>query len=136
MTPINDAVDDSPKSYYNEKLRVTRCLIERVNGLLKMRFRCLLKHRVLHYEPIMAAKIIKACSVLHNMCIVHNVPEASLDPEDENPDYGIYQPQNIVNRAWVGRVNVELEAVRRIQRQVVNMLNQRRQQQDNININI
>lgn len=32
------------------------------------RFRCLLHHRTLHYNPAMAAKIIIACCVLHNMC--------------------------------------------------------------------
>ncbi|CAH1995307.1 unnamed protein product [Acanthoscelides obtectus] len=39
------------------------------SGVLKNRFRCLLKDRVLHYAPFRAGQIINATSVLHNMCV-------------------------------------------------------------------
>ena len=48
-----------------------------------MRFRCLLKDRVLHYAPEYATKIIMACVVLHNMCLEYNVPL----PEDCNAEH-------------------------------------------------
>lgn len=83
MTPISnpEPQPNSPEAAYNRGQQRVRSLIERCNGLLKMRFRCLLKHRVLHYTPIMASKIIKACVVLHNMCIAYNVPAPEEDEE-------------------------------------------------------
>lgn len=54
---------------YNAAHSKGRCVIERVNGILKSRFRCLLRHRTLHYAPEMAGLIINACAILHNMCI-------------------------------------------------------------------
>ncbi|KAB0795817.1 hypothetical protein PPYR_09878, partial [Photinus pyralis] len=47
-------------------------IIERTNGLLKQRFRCLLKHRTLHYAPERAAQIIYAAAIMHNLCIDRN----------------------------------------------------------------
>lgn len=85
-------MDGTPEARYNTQLCSARSLIERCNGLLKMRFRCLLKHRVLHYTPTMAGKIINACCVLHNMCIHNNIPEP--DEEDENIDLGMYAMPN------------------------------------------
>ncbi|KAJ8973094.1 hypothetical protein NQ317_010787 [Molorchus minor] len=41
-----------------------RSIIERCNGVLKNRFRCLLEHSVLHYIPEVVANIVKACVVL------------------------------------------------------------------------
>lgn len=58
MTPIINAREGSPEAAYNNNHRRCRSLIERCNGLLKMRFRCLLKHRALHYTPPVASKII------------------------------------------------------------------------------
>lgn len=73
MTPI-DAAENSPEASYNKKQMRCRSLIEQCNGVLKMRFRCLLKHRILHYSPPTAAKIINTCAVLHNICVSENVP--------------------------------------------------------------
>ncbi len=50
-----------------------RNVVERCNGLLKGRFRCLLKHRTMHYQPSVASKIINACACLHNWCIENNI---------------------------------------------------------------
>ena len=131
MTTINEVEDNTPEFYYNNRLKTVSSLIERVNGVLKMRFRYLLKQRVLHYKPMMAAKIVNACCVLHNMFIANNVPEPPLDAEDENQDYGLYPPEQLRDEARVGRVNPELEAGRRVQGQVIRMLSQRRQQRQN-----
>lgn len=64
LTPVMNAEPNSPEDRYNRAQRQIRSLIERTNGLLKSRFRCLLKHRVLHYKPDVASRIINACVVL------------------------------------------------------------------------
>ncbi|KAF0713126.1 putative nuclease HARBI1, partial [Aphis craccivora] len=69
MTPLNHYEPNTAEARYNHRFKHVRCLIERCDGLLKMRFRCLLKHRVLHYSPLKASKIVNACAVLHNMCV-------------------------------------------------------------------
>nr|CAI5842432.1 unnamed protein product [Callosobruchus analis] len=53
---------------------LARNTVERCIGLLKARWRCLLVHRVLHYDPHMVAKIINACAVLHNLCNRNQTP--------------------------------------------------------------
>lgn len=64
--------------------------MERCIGILKKRFRCLLRYRTLEYTPEKAGQIINACAVLHNMCIRANLPpppesdEAIMVLEDEN----------------------------------------------------
>lgn len=99
MTPIDNPGPDSPEERYNNRQKSTRSLIERCNGVLKLRFRCLLKHRVLHYSPEKSSKIINACVVLHNICINNNIPPVELgeDYGDENlgeVDLGLYEPEN------------------------------------------
>lgn len=73
MTPIHNPAPGSPEERYNTAQMSIRSQIERCNGILKNRFRCLLKHRVLHYTPERASTIINACVVLHNMCISNNI---------------------------------------------------------------
>lgn len=68
MTPIVGATPGSAEEYYTKLHCVARNTIERTIGILKNRWRCLLGHRVLHYHPDTAAKIINACCVLHNIC--------------------------------------------------------------------
>jgi hypothetical protein len=84
VTPVPQ--QDTPEHRYNEVIKQIRSLIERCNGLLKARFRCCLKHRVLHYTPEMAGKIVNACVVLHNLCVDYNIPppegEEEIDPVD------------------------------------------------------
>lgn len=96
-----------------------RALIERCNGLLKMRFRCLLKHRVLHYTPQVACKIINACAVLHNTCIENNVPLLHDGEQDEWQDdmFNQYVPNN--NEEVANRVNPELAAGKGLRRRLI-----------------
>lgn len=72
LTPFENPEDNSPESRYNFSFIRARNTIERLNGVLKSRFRCLLKHRVLHYKPVTAGKIIYSCGVLHNMALRFN----------------------------------------------------------------
>lgn len=82
MTPYR-AAGNSTEAAYNTKLSQTRNIIERVIGVLKARFRCLLAARELHYAPKKVTQIINVCCALHNICIHYNI---NLDKDDENID--------------------------------------------------
>lgn len=121
LTPVNNAHPGTPEDRYNQVQRSTRSLIERCNGVLKLRFRCLLKHRVLHYAPEAASKIINSCSILHNMCIENNIPPVQFGDDNDdhllnNIDYGMYAV-NVVHNDY--RVNPDLAAGRRVQQQII-----------------
>jgi len=79
-------------------------------------FRCLLKHRVLHYHPTKASKIIKACVVLHNICIANNLPEP-IDEAIDDVDWGMYYDDE--NNLNPQQVNSNLLAGRRMQNQII-----------------
>lgn len=74
MTPFLDALNGTPEARYNNAHMRARNVVERAIGVLKMRFRCILKERSARYDPHFVCKIIKSCSVLHNMCINNNIP--------------------------------------------------------------
>ncbi|KAJ3623608.1 hypothetical protein Zmor_004405 [Zophobas morio] len=116
MTPIQNVVPNTPEGRYNESQKRTRSIIERCNGVLKMRFRCLLKHRVLHYHPEKAGKIIKVCVVLHNMCIANNVEEQE-DNDEVEVDFGMnINDEQIAHNE---RVNPQLAAGRTMQARII-----------------
>lgn len=69
LTPFSHPVNGSLESRYNTKFNSARSVVERAIGMLKGRWRCLCKQRMLHYKPTTSSKIINACSVLHNICI-------------------------------------------------------------------
>ncbi|XP_046387259.1 putative nuclease HARBI1 [Ischnura elegans] len=85
MTPILDAAEGSSEARYTRAHSQTRNCVERMFGVLKNTFRCLLRHRVLHYQPPVVSAIIVACAVLHNMRIHHNVMDR-VDVGDVQPD--------------------------------------------------
>ncbi|KAH9644707.1 hypothetical protein HF086_016415 [Spodoptera exigua] len=82
MTPVTDVTPDTPEAHYTSVHVGTRNIVERTIGLLKARFRCLLVHRVLHYAPPVAASIVNACVVLHNICNGANIPVQVLTNEE------------------------------------------------------
>jgi len=61
LTPCVNFEEGSPEGQYNMIHKNTRNVIERTNGTLKSRFRCLSKHRVLNYHPAKVAYIIFMC---------------------------------------------------------------------------
>lgn len=85
MTPIQDAPEGSPEAKYTEIHGKARSVIENTFGRLKNRWRCVSKHRTLHYKPKKCAEIIIACSVLHNIATEFGVP----DPDDEETGDGV-----------------------------------------------
>lgn len=119
LTPISNP-ETNEEERFNKRFCSIRSGIERCNGVIKNRFRCLLKHRTLHYSPTVAAKIVNACVVLHNMCITAGIPEPQEDHEDEI-DYGIYAPVALVReQRQNARVNHDLLAARELRRNIIN----------------
>ena len=83
MTPILDAANNAPEERYTTTHIRARNTIERCIGLLKQRFRCLLQHRTLHYDPVRAGKIIYSCVVLHNFINRQHEEDVEDDANDE-----------------------------------------------------
>ncbi|XP_036342226.1 putative nuclease HARBI1 [Rhagoletis pomonella] len=79
MTPYRSATEHSAESRYNSVHSKARNIVERVIGVLKSRFRCLLGARELHYDPQKINKIVNACAALHNICLHYN----TYFPEDD-----------------------------------------------------
>ena len=123
LTPLEgDYVPGTPDYNYNVAHKNTRCKIECCNGVLKNRFRCLLKHRVLHVTPYKACKIINACIVLHNMCISNNIPEPNND-DLRDVDFGMfggYEDEQQEANNIVRRINPELAEGQRSRRNLIN----------------
>lgn len=86
MTPILGAAPGSPAEYYTNQHCRVRNTVERCIGVLKSRWRCLLAHRVLHYDPVKAAKIVNACVVLHNIANAWSAPAPELPAADVDND--------------------------------------------------
>lgn len=57
---------------FNRNVRSTRGIIERVIGVLKMRFRCILGERQLRYNETKVGEIVYACATLHNFLIFNS----------------------------------------------------------------
>lgn len=100
---------------YNTIHKFTRSTIERCNATLKMRFRCLLKHRVLHYAPNKALKIIKSCVILHNLCIRNNIDLIN-EENFVNDDFGDLNVHD--HEEEIDRVNLELGVGRKLRSRV------------------
>lgn len=122
ITPFKDPLPESPEERFNNVFCRARSIIERVNGILKMRFRCLLKHRVLHYTLTTAAKIVNTCAIFHNIAIEDGLhfPEEAADILVNNPEFGLfnYEDLNKINPEKA-RVNPELAAGRNLRQQIV-----------------
>lgn len=109
MTPFRQVIPNTPEWRFNTAHASARNIIERCIGLLKTRFRCLLKERTARYKPHFVSELIKACSILHNMCIADHVAiREDINNDDEQPeqempvlienDEGVRIRYNIVHR--------------------------------------
>ncbi|KAG5860737.1 hypothetical protein JTB14_025284 [Gonioctena quinquepunctata] len=74
MTPVYGALPHTSEKLYNYSHTLGRNCIERVDGVLKGRFRCLLGERKPPYGPQKVGIIVSACCILHNDCVKWRVP--------------------------------------------------------------
>jgi hypothetical protein len=120
FTPIGNPVTEG-EMRYNRHQMSARSVVERCNGLIKMRWRCLLRHRCLHYRPEKASEIITACCVLHNMCVANNMPHPAAEAGDDQFDFGMYADADPAPAAGPANVNPILANARRLQRRLIRM---------------
>lgn len=109
MTPFIGAAENTPESRYNAAHIRARNVVERAIGVLKMRFRCLLKERVARYDPTFVSMLVTACSVLHNMCVIGGVPLIYEEEDVENEVINIPGPinaNNLLNEGQQTRNNI------------------------------
>ncbi|XP_036340840.1 putative nuclease HARBI1 [Rhagoletis pomonella] len=101
LTPHRVPNEGSTESRFNEVHSKCRNVIERTNGVLKGRWRCLLGARELHYTPKKAAKIVNVCCAIHNICIhykadfIANYEPTMDDCSDLSEQNALTQPQYI-----------------------------------------
>ncbi|KAK9745526.1 DDE superfamily endonuclease [Popillia japonica] len=96
MTPYRNPINDAEERY-NQAHISARNVVERCIGLLKMRFRCLLKERTARYAPHFVCKLVKVCAALHNMCIDASIDEELPHVENEELAGHDIVPQQIRN---------------------------------------
>ncbi|XP_022823108.1 putative nuclease HARBI1 [Spodoptera litura] len=89
MTPVLNAAAGSQEDIYTTRHIQARNCIERCFGVLKGRWRCLLNHRTLHYDPHVASKIVTACCVLHNLTVHARLPPPADVTEHHGDDDGV-----------------------------------------------
>lgn len=87
LTPYRSAEVRSPEAIFNSKHAIARNIVQRMIGVLKNRFHCLLRARQLHYKvkkskekKSKAKKIVYVCAALHNVCFEYRI-------FDNNPEY-------------------------------------------------
>lgn len=113
MTPFLNPENDSPEFRYNySHIRVRNC-IERCIGVLKNRFRCLLRERVARYSPQFVGKLVNTCAVLHNICIDFNIDIHNLD------DYNMLD-EEIYDMNYVDMANLRYQEGDLVRRNIVN----------------
>ncbi|XP_077508853.1 uncharacterized protein LOC144120365 [Amblyomma americanum] len=109
ITPIpGHHAHGSPAARFNSAHSALRSVVERTVGVLKSRLRCLQRYRELHYEPEVAAKIVAACAVLHNVCIYVRQPYLdTYDSDDPDGDTDQCEEQEIPALYRIGRSKLE-----------------------------
>lgn len=105
MTPILHPVTNN-ESRYNRAHVKGRNVIERCNVVLKSRFRCLSRFRIMNLGPTSASKIINACAILHNICVKNRLDfygaiEDGGDAGDDAPDENDSNSTNYVRAVSV-----------------------------------
>ena len=81
LTPLSNPQGQQERRY-NKLHAKSRNVVERSFGVLKGRFRCLLRHRTLHYSDKKAANIVYSCVILHNMLMKAGAVVESIEEEE------------------------------------------------------
>lgn len=80
LKPYDQPCRSRAEKVFNRQHKRLRSLIERIIGLLKGRFRCMLGERALRYDHERSANIIYTCAVLHNFLIDNGYPINDIQP--------------------------------------------------------
>ncbi|XP_045491609.1 putative nuclease HARBI1 [Colias croceus] len=108
MTPILNAEPGSRAEVYTTRHLQARNCIERCFGVLKARWRCLLKHRTLHYHPRVASEVTIACCVLHNIALDAKLPPpnnmAEQQEDGDEPSVGVGPISSNQDELMSGRI--------------------------------
>ncbi|XP_064620735.1 putative nuclease HARBI1 [Lineus longissimus] len=115
MTPYQNPANDAQERY-NTQHKHIRSIVERCNGVWKMRWRCLTKPNM--FQPAKASKIIAACGALHNFAVAHGIPigeeidedlinqqhdDPNHDPEPNVGNDGARAREDLVRRVFTRR---------------------------------
>ncbi|KAK3910180.1 Putative nuclease [Frankliniella fusca] len=93
MTPLaNPQEPGTPGAAYNKLHSKCRNPVERCNGVLKARWRCMSNDLALPYRPEKCGQIINACVVLHNILTSKRLPP----PAEDQPFQVQPEPDNLV----------------------------------------
>lgn len=122
MTPVDNAIEDSPEGRYNSLQKRARSTIERTFGVLKGRWRCLLSARELHYCPATAGQIILACCVLHNICVRAGIEAPELLQDDIDTE----RTRQVASQAASSSTSQALQAGRRARLTLIQTLERHR----------
>ena len=85
ITPFLGDPEDPASQRFNSAHSKTRCIVEQTFGILKTRFYCL-KTGLRIKDMTLAAKIIIACGVLHNICLLHGEVTSIDDMQLDGPN--------------------------------------------------
>ena len=98
LIPVRNPTTRAEERFNSVHMHARSC-VERCNGVLKMRWRCLTKPVM--FRPERAARIIVACGALHNFALKHRMPfpEESNDPYQFNDNFNTYEFENPNNSA-------------------------------------
>lgn len=80
LKPYDTPCTSIAQELFNRIHKEMRSMIERVIGLLKARFRCLLGETKLRYDHQSTGHIIYTCAVLHNLLISKGYPVDDIEP--------------------------------------------------------
>ncbi|XP_011302194.1 putative nuclease HARBI1 [Fopius arisanus] len=121
LTPIVDALENTPEGRYTRRHCKTRCTIERVFGAMKGRFRCIHRDRVLAYEPEKVVKFFKNCAILHNYIIENRIASEDVDDvmDQDDDDYNLHQGIMDFDDIVVGQPNSELIRGRHLRQHII-----------------
>ena len=93
MTPIGGRGHNDQQRNYKVSHKHIRNVIEKLNGVLKSRFRCCFSESSLHYWPDRAARIINACAILYDLCMTRQ----DIPPEDPVENQNIEDHENEID---------------------------------------
>lgn len=119
LAPYRTPENGSAQAKFNAVHTRCRNIIERTNGVLKNRWRCLLSARELYYAPVKAVKIVNVCAALHNICI-HYKSDVNFSNPSVNED--INEIPTVDNQPIVEVNSTYLAAGQRIRTEIANTL--------------